>query len=62
MKRIVGVSLAAMALAIFWVVPVSAMPDEGASHVAICATKMGGQHVADCAQNIDQGVSTCARM
>jgi hypothetical protein len=33
-----------------------------ASHVANCATTMGGQHVADCAKTMDKGVSVCAQM
>ena len=28
--------------------------------VARCATTMGGQHVAACAQTMDKGVSACA--
>lgn len=41
---------------------VSAAPNANASHVAQCATEMGGQHVAQCAQAMDRGVSECAQM
>lgn len=60
MKRIVGVSLLALALTLVWGTPVLAAPNANASKVAICATSHGGQHVANCAQIMDQGVSTCA--
>lgn len=30
--------------------------------VSNMATSMGGQHVADCAQMMDKGVSECAQM
>ena len=61
MKKFVVAGLIALATAVFWVVPVSAAPNENASHVAQCATQMGGQHVAGCAQTMDMGVSTCAK-
>lgn len=63
MKRFIGVSLAVLALGIVWAGPaLAAEPDGNASYVAQCATRMGGQHVADCAQAGDQGISTCAGM
>lgn len=37
------------------------VPAPDASCVAHCAVAMGGQHVAECAQTMDQGVSACAR-
>ena len=37
-------------------------PNANASHVANCATTMGGQHVAECAKTMDKGVSECAQM
>ncbi len=40
---------------------VSAAPSENASHVAKCATGMGGQEVAACAQAMEKGVSACAK-
>jgi hypothetical protein len=41
---------------------VSPVIDSNASHVANCATEMGGQHVASCAQAMEKGVSECAQM
>ena len=38
------------------------VPNVKASHVANCATTMGGQHVAECAKSMDKGVSECAKM
>ena len=32
------------------------------SHVAEMATSKGGQHVAECAQMMDKGVSECAKL
>jgi hypothetical protein len=32
-----------------------------ANHVSNMATTKGGNHVAECAQKMDRGVSTCAR-
>lgn len=37
-------------------------PAAGASCLAHCAVTMGGQHVAESAQTMEQGVSTCAQM
>ncbi|CAH2215059.1 hypothetical protein [Tepidibacter aestuarii] len=33
-----------------------------ASHVSQMATTKGGQHVAECAQKMDKGVSECAQL
>ena len=62
MKRIIALVALLMALIIASATPVIAAPNENASHVAQCATQMGGQHVADCAQTMDRGVSECAQM
>ncbi|MBM3705102.1 MAG: hypothetical protein FJW66_01115 [Actinobacteria bacterium] len=42
--------------------PLFAVVGPNASHVANCATAMGGQHVAFCAQTMEKGVSECAQM
>jgi hypothetical protein len=57
---------AVIALVVLFIVAspgvVSAAPNENASHVANCAVTMGGQHIAECAQMMEQGVSECAQM
>ncbi len=61
--RIVGILVIVLILTV--VLSISAFaktPDTNASHIAQCATQMGGQHVANCAQIMDQGVSSCAQM
>ena len=62
MKRIgiISVLMAIVALAI--AAPVMAAPPDNASHLAFCAITMGGEHVAECAQNMELGVSLCAQM
>lgn len=64
MRKIFGVMVLGVSLVlILATTPVlAAPPDVNASHVAVCAVTMGGQHVADCAQIMDQGVSNCAIM
>ncbi len=39
---------------------VSAAPNINAAHVAVCATQMGGQSVADCAKTT--GIVNCVQM
>ncbi len=61
--RIIGIVLVVLILTVVLSTSVFAQtPDENASHVAWCATQMGGQHVATCAQTMDRGVSSCAQM
>jgi hypothetical protein len=65
MKRIIGICILTLALLAFVVTPVLAAPANLPATtpcVAHCATKMGGQHVANCAQMMDKGVSMCAKM
>jgi hypothetical protein len=62
MKRTLSV-IALVALFVLAVPNVAfAAPNENASHVANCAIMMGGQHIAECAQTMDKGVSECAQM
>ncbi len=61
MIRIIGIILIVVILIMAWTTSaLAATPNTNASHVAWCATQMGGQHVANCAQIMDQGVSSCA--
>lgn len=60
LKKIIVVSLITLVLSLLWASPVLAALNSNASHVARCATGMGGQHVAQCAQMMDRGVSACA--
>lgn len=62
MKRMITVGLSVVVLTLALAQPAFAAPNENASHVAQCATQMGGQHVAECAQTMDRGVSECAQM
>jgi hypothetical protein len=62
MKKFLAIPIVAVILALGISVPAMAAPNAHASHVATCATGMGGQHVAQCAQMMDKGVSTCAKM
>ncbi len=66
MKRIIVVIssvLVVLILAVAMAVPAFAQtPNTNAPCVAQCATQMGGQHVATCAQTMDHGVSSCAQM
>jgi hypothetical protein len=61
-KRIITIGVLVLTLISAWAMPAFAAPNDSAAHVALCATSMGGQHVASCAQNMDRGVSTCATM
>ncbi len=56
-KKLVGALVVSLTLLIGGAVPALAA---GPSHVAKCATEMGGQHVAQSAQTMDKGVSDCA--
>ena len=65
MKILFGVILVALVLSLALVAPALAKSDtlpENASFIAFCATNHGGQHVADCAQTMERGVSACAKM
>lgn len=55
MKKIL--SLAVVAIALF----VSSNSVFAANHVSEMATTKGGQHVAECAQKMDKGVSECVK-
>jgi len=64
-RRIVVTGLVLLALTLTLTPSALAAPGDtpdNASCVAHCATTMGGRHVANCAQTMDQGVSLCARM
>ena len=61
MIRIISVILIVIILTVVLTTSAfAATPNTNASHVAWCATQMGGQHVANCAQMMDHGVSNCA--
>ena len=63
MKRTFVIASLVITLMVSMVTPVLAVgPDDNASHVARCAVTMGGQHVAEHARTMDQGVSGCAQM
>jgi hypothetical protein len=62
MKAIYKVSGFTMILVLSLVTIGFAALNSNASHIANCATSMGGQHVAACAQSMDRGVSGCATM
>ncbi|MBI2861149.1 MAG: hypothetical protein HYX91_06545 [Chloroflexi bacterium] len=60
MKKILVLAFASVA-ALTLSIPALAAPDASASQVAKCAVNMGGEHVAQCAQTMEQGVSSCAK-
>ena len=65
MRRIVVIGLALLALTLSLTASALAAPGDtpgSASCVAHCATTMGGQHVANCAQTSENGVSVHAMM
>lgn len=62
MKKIGLIGLFVVIMAVFTAIPATAAPPGNASHVAFCAVTMGGQHVAECARSMEQGVSHCAMM
>lgn len=65
MRRIIGIFMMVLVLLILAVTPALAAPASlpaDTSCVAHCATSMGGQHVANCAQIMDEGVSMCAKV
>ncbi len=62
MKKVLIISSLFVMSALAGASPVMAAPNENASHLAFCAVTMGGQHVAECAQNMALGVSECAQM
>jgi hypothetical protein len=62
MKKFLAIPIVAVILALGISVPALAAPNANASHVADCATMMGGQQVAACARMMDHGVSACAKM
>ncbi|OGO17019.1 MAG: hypothetical protein A2Z02_04765 [Chloroflexi bacterium RBG_16_48_7] len=62
MKYIGILGLLVTLLALATATPVMAAPNENASHLAYCAVTMGGEHVAECAQNMALGVSECAQL
>ncbi len=62
MKTIIKISLVVVILVLSSLTSVIGAPNSNASHIAVCATKMGGQHVAACAQSMERGVSACATM
>lgn len=63
MKRTITIALSVVILMLTLITPVAAAgPDDNASHVAQCAVTMGGQHVAEHARAMEQGVSGCAQM
>lgn len=57
-RKLLGGLLVSLTLLIGGAVPVLAAETP---HVAKCAVEMGGQHVGQCAQTMDKGVSACAR-
>lgn len=57
-RRLLGAMAVSLTLLIAGAVPALAAETP---RVAACAVEMGGQHVAQCAQMKDQGVSACAQ-
>ncbi len=62
MKKVLGITLFATIATLLTAAPAAAAPAPRASHVAQCAVEHGGQHVAECAQTMERGISECAQM
>jgi len=60
MKKLFSVIV--ISLVVLGLVPQAFAAGHISNHVALHATTMGGQHVAECAQSHERGVSECARM
>ncbi len=64
MRKIFALSMLVFFFTLTLATPVLAAPNisDNSSCVAHCATQMGGQHVANCAQMMENGISMCAKM
>lgn len=56
MKKFLSLTIAAMVLII------SSGSVFAANNVSLMATTKGGQHIAECAQSMDKGISDCVKM